>query len=559
MADVDPLIGKVLGHCRIERKLGAGGMGAVYLAHHTGLNKPVALKLLPPHVGGNADFIARFQREARLAARLEHPNVVQVFDVGEEQGVHYITMQYVEGKSLEAILKERKKLAVPEALSIVKRVAVALAAAHKLGIVHRDVKPANILLSREGVVKVADFGLAKDRDANRSVSETGHIVGTPYYMSPEQAQGEKVDLRSDLYSLGATFYHMVTGQRAFQGHTPLSIVIKHVSEEPLSPREIDPSIPEGVAAVIARLMRKKPEERYASAEELVRDLDGLKAEPGRKVASPPALTRGAGPPPSGAEGPKAASSPARPFDSAQGRPFDAAQGRPFDAAQGRPFDAAQGRPFDAAQGKPGWPVSRTALIALPVAGILVVGIVIGLVVGKSDPPPAPPPAPPAAAKRPEPPKPEPAPVKPPPLPKPPVPPPPEARARILAKFRDAGERRLTEELMGRVELFMRAVQKRDGAAVRGMLDRLAFGDGSDPIVGEQFQKIQSGAVELADWAVEDVELRLRPLGRPAAVCEMTYHLKAGKTELKVEHQPTHWVHRSDGAWYVTKPPRPADK
>jgi serine/threonine protein kinase len=513
----DPLVGKVLGHCRIERKLGAGGMGTVYLAHHTGLNKPVAVKVLAAHVAGNAEFIARFRREARLAARLEHPNVVQVFDVGEEEGVHYITMQYVEGKNLDGILKERGKLAVPEALSIAKRVAVALSAAHKLGIVHRDIKPANIILSKEGVVKVADFGLAKDRDANRSVSETGHIVGTPYYMSPEQAQGEAVDARSDLYSLGAALYHMVTGQRAFQGHTPLSIVIKHVNEEPVPPREIDPTIPEAVAAVIARLMRKKPEERPATADDLVRELDAAKA--GR----PPALTA----PASGA--------------------------------------------------KPSWPVRRTALIALPIAAILLVGIVIGLVVGKSEPPPpappvparipvpAKPPAPDPGSGAPEPPPPaparapEPEPPKPEPPPKPPALKAGEYRQKILDKVRDAGERRLTEELLARVEQFMRAVQKKDGKAVRSVLDRLTFGDGSHPAIGEHLQKIQSGAVDLAGWAVEYVQLRLRPLARPAAVCEMTYHLAAGKTEIKVEHQPVYWIHRADGLWYVTKPPKSADK
>jgi len=195
----DPLVGKELGHCTLQRKLGQGGMGAVYLAHHPGLNKSVAVKVLPGDLAGAPEFRERFIREARLAARLEHPNVVQVYDVGHEQGVHYISMQYVEGKSLDAVLKERKKLSVGEALSTTKRVAAALAAAAKLGIVHRDIKPHNILISKDGVVKVADFGLAKDEDANRSISEPGVVMGTPYYMSPEQAKGEKVDHRSDLY------------------------------------------------------------------------------------------------------------------------------------------------------------------------------------------------------------------------------------------------------------------------------------------------------------------------------------------------------------------------
>ncbi|MBV8880971.1 MAG: serine/threonine protein kinase, partial [Planctomycetaceae bacterium] len=242
----DPLIGKELGHCTIQKKLGQGGMGAVYLAHHPGLNKSVAIKVLPGDLAGTPEFRERFIREARLAARLEHPNVVQVHDVGHEQGVHYIAMQYIEGKSVDQILKERKKLSVGEALSTTKRVAAALAAAAKLGIVHRDIKPHNILISKEGVVKVADFGLAKDEDANRSISEPGVVMGTPYYMSPEQAKGENVDHRSDLYSLGATLYHMLTGKRLFDGGgSPVSIVMKQAGgEEPTPARQLEPSIPE---------------------------------------------------------------------------------------------------------------------------------------------------------------------------------------------------------------------------------------------------------------------------------------------------------------------------
>src|SRR6185436_14042433 len=159
MDAADPLIGKEIGHCTIQRKLAQGGMGAVYLAHHHGLNRAVAIKILPGDLASDPEFKERFFREARLAARLEHPNVVQVHDVGEEAGVHYISMQYIEGKSLDAHLKEKKNLAASEALAITKRVAVALSAAAKLGIVHRDIKPHNILISKDGVVKVADFGL----------------------------------------------------------------------------------------------------------------------------------------------------------------------------------------------------------------------------------------------------------------------------------------------------------------------------------------------------------------------------------------------------------------
>src|SRR6185295_12059156 len=257
MADTDPLIGKAFNHCTIQRKLGQGGMGAVYLAHHPGLNRAVAIKILPGDLASNPEFKERFFREARLAARLEHPNVVQVLDVGEQDGIHFISMQYIEGKSLDAILKEKKKLALNEARAITKRVAVALSAAAKLGIVHRDIKPHNILISKDGVVKVADFGLAKDEDSNRSISEPGVVMGTPYYMSPEQAKGEKVDHRSDLYSLGATLYHMLTGKRLYDGGSPVTIVLKQGGDEaPIPARQLEPTIPEAVDALLTRLLQK---------------------------------------------------------------------------------------------------------------------------------------------------------------------------------------------------------------------------------------------------------------------------------------------------------------
>jgi serine/threonine protein kinase len=281
----DPLIGRRIGPAELQRKLGEGGMGAVYLGRHPGLNRPVAVKILSAALAQNAEFIQRFQREARLAARLEHPNVVQVHDVGEQDGLHYIVMQYVEGKSLDQILKERRKLSLNEALSITKRVAVALAAAARLGIVHRDIKPHNILISKDGMVKVADFGLAKDNDANRTISETGQIVGTPYFMSPEQAEGKAVDPRGDLYSLGATLYPMLTGKRLFEGSSPLAIVMKQIREQPVPVRELDPSIPPAVEALLDRLLRKDPGERFASAEALVKAIDALKG-PAEKTRAP---------------------------------------------------------------------------------------------------------------------------------------------------------------------------------------------------------------------------------------------------------------------------------
>jgi predicted Ser/Thr protein kinase len=481
----DPLIGREIAHCRLSRKLGAGGMGAVYLAHHSGLNKPVAIKVLAASLTQKTDFVSRFLREARLAARLEHPNVVQVFDVGEDQGTHYISMQYVEGRSVDAILKASKKLALADALGIAKRVAVALGAAHRLGIVHRDIKPANILISKEGVVKVGDFGLAKDEDANRSISETGQILGTPYYMSPEQGQGEKVDARSDLYSLGATLYHMLSGRRPHEAPTPLAIVVKVIHEIPAPLRSIDPSIPEEVSSLVARLLAKKPDERIASAEELVRAIDAIKS------------------------------------------------GSPPSRIQRRPLASNR----------------RAAIIALPIAGILMVGIVVGLVLGrKEEPPPAPPPPRPApvAAK----------PVRPPEPPAKPPPAKPDPRESMLGKIKDAQERRLHEEVLERSEELLRRMKKRDGKGILEMLDRLSFGDVTESQAAELFQKLATDRNELTGWEFEDVQVRPRlPGSAPTAVVSVNFRVALEKGELRLQGQPLHWVKRRDGQWYLSRPAR----
>jgi predicted Ser/Thr protein kinase len=499
----DPIIGKEIGHCTIQRKLGQGGMGAVYLAHHPGLNRSVAIKVLPGDLASNPEFKERFFREARLAARLEHPNVVQVHDVGEEEGIHYISMQYVEGKSLDGILKERKKLSVNEALSITKRVAVALSAAAKLGIVHRDIKPHNILISKDGVVKVADFGLAKDEDANRSISEPGVVMGTPYYMSPEQAKGEKVDHRSDIYSLGATLYHMLCGKRLFDGGSPISIVMKQANERPVGIRELEPTLPESVVGLLDRMLEKDPARRFSNADELVRALDGLKQAAVTKVPAP------------------AAAAP---------------------------------------------PKRKAAMIALPVAGILLVGIVIGLILrggGKSPEPPAPAPAtktPPAASVGKAPVDPATAAVKPadprPETPKPadPEPAPAKPLEKIIARLKDATEKRFTEEVMTRTEELLQALVKKDLKTVRGMLDELAFGQISDQQVAEMFTR-NHAEYTLESWEIQDVEIRVKTPGlrqQPHATVTLTYDLKLPKGSMKITDQPMHWIRKLDGRWYLTR-------
>lgn len=509
MDDADPILGKEIGHCTIQRKLGQGGMGAVYLAHHSGLNRSVAIKVLPGDLASSPEYKERFFREARLAARLEHPNVVQVHDVGEEKGIHYISMQFIEGKSLDAILKERKKLSVNEALSITKRVAVALSAAAKLGIVHRDIKPHNILISKDGLVKVADFGLAKDEDSNRSISEPGVVMGTPYYMSPEQAKGEKVDHRGDIYSLGATLYHMLTGKRLFDGGSPVSIVMKQATEDPVPARELEPGLPEPVAALINRMLAKDPAKRFATADELVRALDALK-QPGISAAQP----------------------------------------------------AAQPLP----------PKRKAAMVALPIAGILLIGITVGLLLGRGGKPTAPPPPmkpqekSTAKTDKPA----ESAPAKPsakPAVPdaitkpesasKPPELEPVKTRERILAKMKDSIERRYTDEVMTQVEAFMQAIQKKDLKAVRGMLDEIAFGQPTDAQLGELLSK-NHPEYSLEGWEIQDTELRLKLPGarpQPHATVLMTYDLKIVKGTLKLTDQVMHWIRKVDGRWYLTRLPK----
>ncbi|MBV8882032.1 MAG: serine/threonine protein kinase, partial [Planctomycetaceae bacterium] len=280
----DPLIGTRIGNCILQREIGKGGMGAVYLAHHVGLNKPVAIKIMSAALIGTASNIQRFMREAQMAASLEHPNVVQVFDVGEANGQYYLAMQYVVGSSLDKLLEERGRLPLSEAVPIVKGVARALDAAKAKGVVHRDIKPANVLLTKDGAVKVVDFGLARGADPADGLSMPGQVVGTPYYMSPEQAQGVSLDVRSDLYSLGATFYHLITGQRVFEGETALAIMMKHLNENPRPPHELCPDLSPAVSRVVLTMLAKEPNDRYPTGEAVVQALDAMLS--GKPVPAP---------------------------------------------------------------------------------------------------------------------------------------------------------------------------------------------------------------------------------------------------------------------------------
>jgi serine/threonine protein kinase len=274
--------GRAIGRCRIEKLLGRGGMGSVYLARHSTLDVPVAVKVLPPHLAAQEKGLAeRFLREGKIAARLKHPNVVAVMDADRdpETGLYYLVMEYVEGESLPERLK-RGPLDEKTALRIVRDVAKALGAAAAHGILHRDIKPANILLGRDGA-KLADLGLARGREDTHLTSSDA-TLGTPHYMSPEQIEdARKVDARSDLYSLGATFYHLLTGEPPFGGSTFINIFY-NVTHAPVpDPRERNPRVSAEAARICMKLMAKAPADRYPAAAALLEDL--------RRSGAPPTL------------------------------------------------------------------------------------------------------------------------------------------------------------------------------------------------------------------------------------------------------------------------------
>ncbi len=264
----DVLIGKTLGKYKIVTRLGEGGMGTVYKAMQTSLNRYVAIKVLLMQYTLDRDFLARFKREALATAALQHPNIVHIYDIEEKGGIYYIAMEYVDGGTLTSLL-ERTSLSLKSILNIVAQVGSALDAAHGQGIVHRDIKPSNILLSRDGRALLTDFGLAKVSDATVQLTTVGDIMGTPRYMSPEQAQGRELDYRSDLYSLGVVLYEMVTGQTPFDNPSPLAILHDHVYTTPSPPSDFNSSLSKTLDEPILKALAKKPEERYQSAREMV--------------------------------------------------------------------------------------------------------------------------------------------------------------------------------------------------------------------------------------------------------------------------------------------------
>jgi len=277
---VKSLLGRILGErYELIEKIGSGGMAIVYKAKCHLLKRHVAVKILRPELVEDESFVARFKRESLAAASLSHPNIVNIYDVGEENGVYYIVMEYVNGKTLKEYIREKERLEWEEAVRIAAQICSALKHAHKNGIVHRDIKPQNILISEDGTVKVADFGIARAVSSATVTIAGANVMGSVHYFSPEQARGGYVDEKSDIYSLGIVLYEMVTGNVPFEGDTAISVALKHIQERVKPPWELNPSIPKSLNDVIEKATEKDQAGRYQTAGEMLRDLQRVLRDP----------------------------------------------------------------------------------------------------------------------------------------------------------------------------------------------------------------------------------------------------------------------------------------
>jgi hypothetical protein len=287
MADeefVDPLIGAKLGPCRIEERLAAGGMGVVYRARHSLLDQDVAVKVLAPSLAADQEYVTRFFREAGAAGQIDHPNVIRVIDVGKFEDRYYLVMEYVAGDTLDRLIDMERRLSLERATKFVREVASGLAAAHRAGIIHRDIKPGNIIVSPDGKPHLTDFGLARHTEAKKGLTIEGTFLGTPEYASPEQVEGKKLDHRTDLYSLGVTYYQLLSGTLPFLGESPMEIAIKRTKEDPRPLENAFPNADSRSCSIVKKLLRVEPGQRYQTATDLIRDLDAILQSP--KVASP---------------------------------------------------------------------------------------------------------------------------------------------------------------------------------------------------------------------------------------------------------------------------------
>ena len=294
--DLDPLIGTRIGSYRIEQRLAAGGMGVVYRARNVSRDEDVAIKILAPSLASDQEYVTRFFREAGAAGQIDHPNVIRVLNVSRHEDKYYLVMQYVPGETLDRLIEQERRMSLERATRFVRGIAAGLAAVHRAGIIHRDVKPGNVLVTRDGVPHLTDFGLARHAESRRGFTVEGTFLGTPEYASPEQVEGRRIDYRTDLYSLGVTYFQLLSGTFPFLGESPMEMAIRRTKEDPRPLEHALPGAGPSACAIIRKLLQREPSQRYQSATELIRDLDALLA--GR---TPQAA--GAGKPLAGPKGP----------------------------------------------------------------------------------------------------------------------------------------------------------------------------------------------------------------------------------------------------------------
>jgi serine/threonine protein kinase len=266
---------------QIIEELGKGGMGRVYRVEDTKVGQEIALKLIKPEIASDIKIIERFRNELKVARQISHRNVCRMYDLGEQEDTRFITMEYVRGEDLRSFLKRSRRLSIDASIDIATQICAGLAEAHRIGIVHRDLKPANIMIDSDGNVRIMDFGIARSLKG-KGLTSAGVAMGTPVYMSPEQAEGGEVDRRSDIYSLGITLYEMVAGRVPFEGDTPLALAMKHKNEAPQNPREFNPQVSEGLSRLVLKCLEKRREDRFQSAEDI---REGLERVKGKKPAA----------------------------------------------------------------------------------------------------------------------------------------------------------------------------------------------------------------------------------------------------------------------------------
>ncbi|MDR1612732.1 MAG: serine/threonine protein kinase [Planctomycetota bacterium] len=283
------LSNRTIGDCKLLSLLGKGAMGVVYLAEQINMRRKVAFKILDPRFSADPSYIERFEMEARAVAKLNHQNIVQVYDFGKEQGMYFIVNEFVDNGSVQDLIDRNKALSPEQAIEFAIQVAKGLVVANEASIVHRDIKPDNLMLTNDNAIKIADFGLAKAMSADAAVTHSGLIMGTPFYMSPEQAKGLPMDSRSDIYSLGVSLYYMVIGDVPFDADSVVGVLLKQISADRPDPCAVKPSLPPVFGALVMRMMDKLPENRPQSPAELLKELEAVQ-EILRPAAPPPSLS-----------------------------------------------------------------------------------------------------------------------------------------------------------------------------------------------------------------------------------------------------------------------------